>query len=327
MYAAGLGAPVPGTRPGRLKIVARLDDCAPVLAPASSGPSAYARLTGEPIEGVAAGVSSATAKRAERAGLSEAVDQVTLSPEALARGQESARTAADGDEASATDAESVAEGEGDTDTETDRVEVAAQEEDGGGFNELSREDEQVVRDMKARDAEVRRHENAHASVGGQYAGSPQYDYQTGPDGKRYAVGGSVSIDVSPVPGEPEKTIEKMRIVRAAALAPAEPSGQDRRVAAEATQTEASARAELAEQKAATADGADTEAGTEGEAETEDVDATEGGDGVETTQAPEPRMASRRAGRYRQQAASANPGGRIAGGGGVGSRGTLLQTTA
>ncbi|MDV2077726.1 putative metalloprotease CJM1_0395 family protein [Marinobacter xestospongiae] len=89
--------------------------------------------------------------------------------------------------------------------------------------------------LKARDREVRAHETAHQSVGGQYAGAPSYTYQRGPDGAQYAVGGEVSIDIAPVEGDPQATIDKMRIVRAAALAPAEPSSQDRAVAAEATQ--------------------------------------------------------------------------------------------
>jgi len=112
--------------------------------------------------------------------------------------------------------------------------------------ELSDEEHGEVDELEARDAEVRRHEMAHAAAGGQYAGSPNYEFETGPDGRRYAVGGHVNIDVGEVPGEPEKTIEKMRVVRAAALAPSEPSGQDRRVAAEASKKEAAARAELAE---------------------------------------------------------------------------------
>ena len=160
-------------------------------------------------------------------------------------------------------------------SETQRLAAEGEDEGRENSNELSEADKDVVRQLKDRDAEVRRHENAHASVGGQYAGSPQYEYQTGPDGKRYAVGGSVSIDISPVPGEPEKTIEKMRIVRAAALAPAEPSGQDRRVAAEATKTEASARSELAEQKAAEAsDSGETEAAGEASAGGDSTDSSD-----------------------------------------------------
>jgi len=101
-----------------------------------------------------------------------------------------------------------------------------------------------VEDLKARDREVRAHEQAHAAVGGQYAGSPSYDFETGPDGQRYAVGGEVSIDISEE-SSPEETVEKMQQVRAAALAPAEPSPQDFRVANEANQKAQQARAEIA----------------------------------------------------------------------------------
>lgn len=109
-----------------------------------------------------------------------------------------------------------------------------------------KQEEQEIKELKDRDTEVRIHEQAHAAVGGQYAGAPQYEYETGPNGKRYAVGGEVSIDVSEEK-DPEDTISKMQIVRAAALAPAEPSSQDYKVAALATQKEQVARAELAKQ--------------------------------------------------------------------------------
>jgi len=101
-----------------------------------------------------------------------------------------------------------------------------------------------IRQLKARDAEVKAHEAAHAAVGGQLAGSPSYTYQRGPDGVRYAVGGEVPIDVSKVNGDPQATLEKMQLVQRAALAPAEPSSQDRRVAALAAQQAAEARAEI-----------------------------------------------------------------------------------
>ncbi len=67
----------------------------------------------------------------------------------------------------------------------------------------------------------------------------------GPDGLNYAVGGEVAIDTSPVSGDPEATLRKAQIIRAAASAPAEPSPQDRRVAAQAASREAAAQAELA----------------------------------------------------------------------------------
>lgn len=98
-----------------------------------------------------------------------------------------------------------------------------------------------VRQLAGREREVIAHEQAHSAVGGRYAGAPSYSYTRGPDGRSYISGGEVSIDVSPVPNDPEATLRKMEVVQRAALAPAEPSGQDLRVAA-------AARAELAEQQ-------------------------------------------------------------------------------
>ncbi|MFT7286148.1 MAG: hypothetical protein ACI87W_000252 [Halieaceae bacterium] len=117
------------------------------------------------------------------------------------------------------------------------------------INRLTEQERQQRSELSARDREVRAHEQAHANVGGRYAGSPSYTYQRGPDGRQYAVGGEVSIDTSPVPGDPQATIEKARVVRRAALAPTQPSPQDRAIAAEATATEQQARAELLAQKA------------------------------------------------------------------------------
>ncbi|WP_336366268.1 putative metalloprotease CJM1_0395 family protein [Marinobacter sp. C2H3] len=103
----------------------------------------------------------------------------------------------------------------------------------------------MLSQLKARDREVRAHEAAHQSVGGLYAGSASFTYQKGPDGNQYAIGGEVPVDVSPVPGDPQATIDKMMTIRAAALAPAQPSGQDRAVAAKAVQALFKARAEQA----------------------------------------------------------------------------------
>ena len=118
-------------------------------------------------------------------------------------------------------------------------------EDGAKLaSELSEDERAQVSDLKARDREVRAHEAAHAATGQGYAGSPQFEYVRGPDGFQYAVGGHVSIDTSSVPDDPEATIEKMRIVKAAALAPARPSGQDRAVASQAEASIRQAEADL-----------------------------------------------------------------------------------
>ena len=121
--------------------------------------------------------------------------------------------------------------------------------DAGGDGEkrdasgLTEGERKQLKELKARDTEVRTHENAHQSSGGQLAGSPSYTYQTGPDGQRYAIGGEVSIDVSPE-DDPAATIAKMERVSRAATAPAEPSPQDFKVAAAARRMMAEAQRDL-----------------------------------------------------------------------------------
>lgn len=107
----------------------------------------------------------------------------------------------------------------------------------------------VINELKSTDREVRAHESAHVAAGGQYVqGGASFEYKTGPDGKRYAVGGEVQIDTSAVPDDPQATIEKMEVVKRAALAPKSPSSQDRSVAAAANRAQAQARIELQTQK-------------------------------------------------------------------------------
>lgn len=117
-------------------------------------------------------------------------------------------------------------------------------------SELDQEEIQQVRKLSQRDREVRAHEQAHASVAGSLAkGGPSFSYQRGPDGQLYAIGGEVKIDASAVAGDPEATAEKAQQIQRAALAPAQPSQQDRAVASAAAALEAQARAEIAQQQA------------------------------------------------------------------------------
>ncbi|HEB59044.1 MAG TPA: hypothetical protein ENJ01_07475 [Gammaproteobacteria bacterium] len=114
--------------------------------------------------------------------------------------------------------------------------------------ETGREDETSLRRLRARDREVRAHENAHRAVGGRFVRGGHLDTQRGPDGRLYAIGGDVRIDVAPIPGDAAATLEKAVIVQRAALAPVDPSPQDRNVASRAARMAASARAELARQR-------------------------------------------------------------------------------
>ena len=81
-----------------------------------------------------------------------------------------------------------------------------------------------------------------------HAGSASFSYETGPDGVLYAVGGEVSVDVSKVSDDPQATLDKMEQIQRAALAPAEPSAQDRQVAAQAAQKAAQALNEISQQQ-------------------------------------------------------------------------------
>lgn len=131
--------------------------------------------------------------------------------------------------------------------------ASSRDDDGQGSSEQSqqqlRQEQLEISELSQRDREVRAHEQAHAAVGGQHAGAPTYSFERGPDGQRYAVSGEVGIDVGAVPNDPEATLQKMEIVRRAALAPAEPSAQDLSVAATAQAQAAQARVELAQMRA------------------------------------------------------------------------------
>lgn len=114
-----------------------------------------------------------------------------------------------------------------------------------GEKSVSDKERREVEDLERREREVRRHERAHRAAGaGLVVGGIKYKYKTGPDGKRYVVAGEVNLDVSPE-RDPKKTIQKAERIKRAALAPAEPSAQDRRVARQAEQMKREAQRELA----------------------------------------------------------------------------------
>lgn len=125
-----------------------------------------------------------------------------------------------------------------------------EEQGGANRNELLSDDElREVELLAQRDREVRAHEQAHLSVVGSRATSgASFSYTEGPNGKRYATGGEVRIDTSPVRGDPQATLLAAALIQRAAMAPAEPSTQDRQVAAGASAMAQEARAELSQQR-------------------------------------------------------------------------------
>ncbi len=111
--------------------------------------------------------------------------------------------------------------------------------------QFTQAERQLIAELKQTDTEVRNHEMAHVAAGGGLITSgASFTFQQGPDGKRYAVAGEVGIDTSPVPGDPQATLQKMRQVRTAALAPASPSSQDIKVASQASSLASKALADL-----------------------------------------------------------------------------------
>jgi len=114
--------------------------------------------------------------------------------------------------------------------------------------QLSEEEMREVQRLKEIDRKVRQHEMAHlAAAAGIAISGANFEYQRGPDGVNYAVAGEVSIDVSKE-SSPDATIEKARKITAAALAPADPSPQDRQVASKAQAMESEARIEQTQVK-------------------------------------------------------------------------------
>ncbi len=180
----------------------------------------------------------------------EGGDRVTISPEARALGER----APAGQETNVA-AEIIGTEEALKTDDATKGEEAAEPDEAAGkqgeedSNELDESEQDLVRRLEARDREVRAHEQAHiTAAGGLAKGSAKFEYQRGPDEKQYAVGGHVDINVSPVPNDPEATIARADRVKRAALAPAEPSGKDRQVAARANKMKLDAQKELTEQR-------------------------------------------------------------------------------
>jgi len=104
-----------------------------------------------------------------------------------------------------------------------------------GEKKLEERQQQQVKELQQIDQKVRAHEAAHmAAGGGLIRGGVSFKFETGPDGKQYAVGGEVKLDMSVDPDKPEESIQKLEKVKQAALAPIDPSPQDRSVAANAS---------------------------------------------------------------------------------------------
>ncbi|MBX3682038.1 MAG: hypothetical protein KF731_05110 [Thauera sp.] len=114
---------------------------------------------------------------------------------------------------------------------------------GGGRHALKAEQRQVA-ELAERDREVRAHEMCMSPRRRRPGDPGRQLHLSARTAQRYAIGGEVGIDTSPG-RSPEESLSKAERIRAAALAPAEPSGQDRQVAAQASRMASDARMEIA----------------------------------------------------------------------------------
>lgn len=123
-----------------------------------------------------------------------------------------------------------------------------------------------IAQLKSTEEKVKAHEAAHKAAGGAMTGPVSYTYTRGPDGKNYITGGEVPISVSS--GKtPQETISRMQQVIQAALAPADPSPQDRAVAGQAAAMQQEARLQLAEEPPTSETQPPAPVGTQKQAET------------------------------------------------------------
>ncbi len=141
-------------------------------------------------------------------------------------------------QSSRSDSDSSTNTDSRTDSSTDSNTDVSKQEAQQPINpegQLTRAELQLVTELKQVDSEVRRHEMAHVAAGGGLITSgANFTYKRGPDGQNYAVAGEVGINTSAIPGDPQATVQKMQQVKTAALAPANPSAQDLKVASQAT---------------------------------------------------------------------------------------------
>lgn len=110
-----------------------------------------------------------------------------------------------------------------------------------GNTDLDPAEKAIVAQLQSRDSAVKQEEKAHAAAAGPYGSAPQYEYQIGPDGKAYAIGGHVDVGVS-MTGSAADRDRALATLQNAALAPNAPSGADMAAFRQASLQRATAQA-------------------------------------------------------------------------------------
>lgn len=96
---------------------------------------------------------------------------------------------------------------------------------------LTKAEQNLVRQLQKTDAAVRQHEMKHYLTGRPYTGIPEYWYVVGPDKRRYIMAGVTPFHFSPEEASVSSSLQKLKALRRAALAPWHPSATDRQAAA------------------------------------------------------------------------------------------------
>ena len=211
-----------------------------------SGPSRADQAEAEPI--VRGGQVTAAEEPSEISRSARpAAPAQTLEERAAGRAEAQAQLAAEGALVQLQPSRTVGEAPGGEERPTAGDGSAAVDRRGSGpAQELTEEEKRQVQDLARRDREVRAHEQAHVAASGGLAGAPHYEYRTGPDGKRYAAGGEVSVRRSGG-GDLDQSLREAEAVKRGATAPAQPSSQDRAVAAAAAADIVRLKSEKAQQ--------------------------------------------------------------------------------
>lgn len=190
-------------------------------------------------------------------------DEATISPEALALFEKDGGVNGSSGDVTITTTTTTTT----TSTETSSI--------GTDKDKLTDDQQRQVEKLKERDKEVKTHEQAHLSAaGGLNASAPTFTYQTGPDGKQYAIGGEVSISFTPT-GDPQKDLQAAEAMKSAALAPADPSSQDRSVAQAADKMIVQAQQEILQEKQGNSDSSVTTKSKDGQTTTQPTTDTVG----------------------------------------------------
>jgi len=113
--------------------------------------------------------------------------------------------------------------------------------------EMSDEDLREIAELKQRELTVRTRDMAWVAATTGVSGGFTVRYETGPDGRRYAVEAEVRLDTTEA-ATPEQSLAKARAVRAALMGGGGDDSSQASAAARAAVLESRARAELARQR-------------------------------------------------------------------------------